>query len=276
MADHKYQQVAESVRLQIESGEIRPGAHLPTELELREKHNASRNTVRDALKLLIDQGHVETRKGRGWFAARREAPLRITMPVDQKDGLVGTEGRAALEAIRAQGLSLSGSRPEVTIQAASPEIARLLQLAVGISVISRSQRWYVDTRPWSLQTTAYRRELAARAPDLLLDEDIRAGAVAYIDQQTGITEIGHEDLVTSRQPTAEEAAFFQMAEGAHAPVTVVSRTGYRAAGADLLPLRVTTTVYLADQVQFAVTSGITPQTRRSAGQPDPVSEFGWG
>ncbi len=277
MADHKYQQVAEALRLQIESGEIRLGAHLPTELDLRERYNASRNTVRDALKLLIDQGHVETKRGLGWFAARRGAPLRITLAADQKEGLASTEGRAAFDAIREQGRSLSGSKPKVTVHSASADTASLLQLAAGSSVISRSQEWYVDGQPWSLQTTAYRRELARRAPALLLDEDISIGAVAYIAQETGIREVGHEDRVLSRLPTPEEAAFFQLPADARAPVTVVSRTGYRAVGVDLLPLRVTTTVYLADQVQLSVVSGTAPQAKRPAARkPDPVSEFGWG
>ena len=51
MVDPMYRQIAEDLRRQIEAGELAHGAQLRTELELREKYNASRNTVRDAIKL---------------------------------------------------------------------------------------------------------------------------------------------------------------------------------------------------------------------------------
>jgi GntR family transcriptional regulator len=65
VADFRYRQIAEELRARIESGEIRPGNQLPTELELRNHYKASRNTVRDAVKLLATQGLVVTRRGQG-------------------------------------------------------------------------------------------------------------------------------------------------------------------------------------------------------------------
>src|SRR5690348_2236490 len=56
-----YQQIADDLRRQIESGVLSPGQQLPTELDLREKYDASRNTVRDAIKRLTSLGLVETR-----------------------------------------------------------------------------------------------------------------------------------------------------------------------------------------------------------------------
>ena len=48
MPDPMYRQIADDLRGQIESGELEPGQQLRTELELRERYEASRNTVRDA------------------------------------------------------------------------------------------------------------------------------------------------------------------------------------------------------------------------------------
>jgi DNA-binding FadR family transcriptional regulator len=61
MSNPMYRQIAEDLRAQIESGKLRPGQQLRTELELREHYGASRNTVRDAIKWLITLGLVETR-----------------------------------------------------------------------------------------------------------------------------------------------------------------------------------------------------------------------
>ena len=62
-----YRRIADDLRHKIESGELGHGAQLPTELELRELYEASRNTVRDAVKWLITRGLVETRPGQGTF-----------------------------------------------------------------------------------------------------------------------------------------------------------------------------------------------------------------
>lgn len=54
MVNPMYRRIAEDIRSHMERGELRSGAQLPTELELREKHNASRNTIRDAIKWPVE------------------------------------------------------------------------------------------------------------------------------------------------------------------------------------------------------------------------------
>jgi GntR family transcriptional regulator len=71
MAPPMYQHIADELRTRIESGDLAPGAQLPTELELREQYSASRNTIRDAVKRLTSLGLVETRPGQGTFVCRR-------------------------------------------------------------------------------------------------------------------------------------------------------------------------------------------------------------
>ena len=71
MADPMYRQIADDLRRQIEDGELTPSSQLLTELELREKYNASRNTIRDAIKWLITRGLVETRPGQGTFVVQK-------------------------------------------------------------------------------------------------------------------------------------------------------------------------------------------------------------
>jgi DNA-binding transcriptional MocR family regulator len=56
MVEPMYRQIAEDIQRSIEAGELRPGSQLPTELELRDRYSVSRNTVRDAIKLLINRG----------------------------------------------------------------------------------------------------------------------------------------------------------------------------------------------------------------------------
>ena len=67
MAQAKYQEIADRLRDQIDSGTLQPGERLPSEPDLVKPFDASRNTVRLAIALLTNQGLVVTRQGLGTF-----------------------------------------------------------------------------------------------------------------------------------------------------------------------------------------------------------------
>jgi len=66
-----YQQVAAWLRGLIESGELRPGQVLPSEKELMDSTGLARVTIRKTMKMLRDEGLVETVPQRGSYVTRR-------------------------------------------------------------------------------------------------------------------------------------------------------------------------------------------------------------
>ena len=62
-----WSQLAAILRKQIKSGELAPGALLPSESYLQEEHGVGRSTVRHALQVLRDEGLVITITARGTF-----------------------------------------------------------------------------------------------------------------------------------------------------------------------------------------------------------------
>jgi DNA-binding FadR family transcriptional regulator len=58
-----YQTLADDLRRQITSGQLRPGDRLPTEPELCARSGVSRSTVREALRLLASQHLIVTTRG---------------------------------------------------------------------------------------------------------------------------------------------------------------------------------------------------------------------
>lgn len=64
------QQMAESIRESILSGELESGTALPTEPDLAEQFGVSRAVVRDATRILMAQGLVEVQHGRGVFVTQ--------------------------------------------------------------------------------------------------------------------------------------------------------------------------------------------------------------
>jgi DNA-binding GntR family transcriptional regulator len=65
----RYEQVAEYVRSLIKCGRGKAGVSLPSEKQLCDELGVSRNTVRRAYELLVDEGLVVRRQGVGAFVA---------------------------------------------------------------------------------------------------------------------------------------------------------------------------------------------------------------
>lgn len=60
-----WRELAAGLREQIQSGELKPGAQLPSEEALRQEYGVSRTTVRRAAAELRHEGLVEMRRSRG-------------------------------------------------------------------------------------------------------------------------------------------------------------------------------------------------------------------
>jgi len=58
----------------IMRGELLPGEKLPTEVELMERLNVGRNSVREAIKMLSAMGVLEVRRGNGTYVATSVSP----------------------------------------------------------------------------------------------------------------------------------------------------------------------------------------------------------
>jgi len=64
---HAYQRIVDDLVEKINSGELRPGAKLPSGRELREQYDVSAMVVRTAITILRDRGIVESVSGVGVF-----------------------------------------------------------------------------------------------------------------------------------------------------------------------------------------------------------------
>jgi GntR family transcriptional regulator len=261
MAPPLYQQIADDLAEQIRSGKFTPGSQLLTELELREQYNASRNTIRDAIKRLISQGLVETRPGQGTFVTQEIDPFVTTLTGSPFSGDRTDWVTTYLSEVAEQHRRADASTPRVEVQAAPAEVALRLRIEPGGQVVSRHEERSIDEIPWSLQTTFYRMELVTDhgATDLLKAKSIDGGAVRYLEEILKIRQVGYRDWVTARNPDANEQAFFRI--GHDATVFEVFRTSFDHTGT---PIRVTVTVYPADRNQFIINVGDVPPPQYDA------------
>jgi GntR family transcriptional regulator len=268
MAVPLYRRIADDLREQINSRQLAPGDQLPPEDRLKERFAASRNTIRDAVKLLVALGLVETRPGQGTFVVDPPDPLVTTLTTDRVTGLGGGEGAAYLTEASERGPEVT--TPRVELQKAEGEIARRMGVADGTRLISRHERRSIAAKranqpagsvpeemtPWSMQTSFYPRSFALQGAERLLDsEDIPQGTVRYLEETLGIKQVGYRDWITVRAPDQNEIAFFGLPADGRVPVYEIFRTAFDQNGT---PMRVTVTIFPADRNQFIIDVGDVP------------------
>jgi GntR family transcriptional regulator len=251
-----YRQIADQLRRQIDSGDLKAGMQIPTEDQLMEQYHASRNTVRGALRELTTRGLVDTRHGRGTYVLERVAPIVITLTSDPGTGRGGGEGLVYTAEVKASGRLPEMQPPKVRIEKAELATARSLQISEGDDVIVRHQNGEVDKVAWSLQTSYYPRSLEARAPRLTATGDIGEGAVGYL-AELGIKQDGYQDSLEWRAPDEAETAYFQLPADGHVQVVELRRIAFDQNGD---PFRLTVTIYRADRNRFVVYDGNVPRS----------------
>ena len=123
-----YEDVVQQVYRMIESGQLAPGAQLPSERDLSEQIGVSRNVLREAFRVLEHRGFIQVRAGAGRYVR----PVGDREHASSGDATVGALEKASLaDAIEARIVV----EPEVVRQAAQrctkADARILLKLAKG-------------------------------------------------------------------------------------------------------------------------------------------------
>jgi DNA-binding GntR family transcriptional regulator len=258
-----YTRIAEDLRAKIVSRDSRPGEALPSELELRDKYQASRNTVLDAIRKLKDEGLVETRPGQGWFAQIRIVPF--VNSIDWADG-------EAIEQARAQGRVPKVTPPTVNLQAAPAEMADLLRVHVGTQMIVRRQEWFLDELPWKLQEAWCPKVWYDRGGRrLLVAEDIPEGVGAYLHEALRLDPADTMFHFLPRKPNFDEVGFFGFPDKSDVPYVIeLTRTSQIACDGGTRPLYAIVGIYAGDRNRFESLRPA-PQSERPVARPSGMS-----
>ncbi|MET9253726.1 GntR family transcriptional regulator [Streptomyces sp. NPDC003717] len=232
----KYRQVADALRREIDNGTFPPGTRLPSENDLQARFDASRNTVRNGLGLLVSEGLISSSQGLGYEVRSHEvfelnASLFENLEFPQNGDAYNTNVTSA------------GRRPSQTFRVemlpVPEETAQRLKVEAGTKAVLRFCHRFVDDVPWSTQATYYPGWLIEESPRLAEPGDIEEGTTRYLAAR-GIEQVGYFDEIATRMPTPEEARLLEI--GAGVPVLLWTRTGYSADR----PIRCTVTTFRGD------------------------------
>ncbi len=204
--------IADELRRSIETGELAPGAQLPSERQLAATYGTARNTAREAIRLLADSGLVIAEQGRGAFV-RRSAPL-IRLGNDRYSPRYRESGMSPflLECAK-QGKTgrfevLSTDR----IEPGEDVAARLEVPADSESVLRRENVFYADADPVHRVTT-YIPWPIAEGTGLLDDEVGHPYGIHGILEERGHTMTRLREEVSARMPTADEVELLHLSSG---------------------------------------------------------------
>ncbi|MEU5417653.1 FadR/GntR family transcriptional regulator [Streptomyces sp. NPDC001407] len=90
--------VVDQLRAQVAAGEWKVGERIPTEHALAEQLQVGRNTVREAVRVLVHAGMLRSRQGEGTFVVSMADPAEIMRGVQRAGVRDVLELRIALEA----------------------------------------------------------------------------------------------------------------------------------------------------------------------------------
>jgi GntR family transcriptional regulator len=197
-----YQQIADRLRADIQSGELEPGSQVPSERALMERYAAARGTVRQSLAVLRTEGLIEVHHGKGAFVRSRPPIRRVAH--DRFARRHRDAGRAAF-LVELEG---EGMKPEVEVEfvgsgEAPSEIAEHLGVEAGERVLVRRRRYLADGDPVELATSYLPWKIAEGTA--IAEQDTGPGGI-----YARLEELGHElveftEEVSARMPHPDEA-----------------------------------------------------------------------
>ncbi|MDT5040098.1 MAG: GntR family transcriptional regulator [Actinoplanes sp.] len=216
-----YRQIASDLRAKIQSGELAPGALLPTQQDLAAQYGVARMTTRQAVAELINQGLVTSQQGRG--ATVRDRQQMVYRP---QDGWEATTSPTMdrFTALFAQHGRNPSMEIEVAVMRADELVAERLGVELGSRVVARKRVVSLDGEPFHINDTYYPYGLV-KDTEIMDPADIPGGS-NFVLAERGYRERYAIDEFFIRMPTLDEVRRLKLSAGT--PVAMHVVTGFTA------------------------------------------------
>jgi GntR family transcriptional regulator len=194
-----YKQIENFIRNKIETKEWQVGQNVPPEQELAKKFGVSINTVKSAVKILINEGYLSRKKGKGTYISQP----KIQEALVQK--LVGF-----YEDMTEKGYSLYSKVLTLLPVHASTDIAEKLEMGKRELVINLERIRYINNEPICLVSSYYPYELCSG----LLNEDLSNQSVyGLLETKYGLYVVRARRNLEAIVATKEDAKLLGIRQG---------------------------------------------------------------
>lgn len=233
--------LAQELRAAITSGAYAPGDQLPSERAMAATHGVARNTAREAIRLLSEEGLVTAIHGSGAYVREKRRLLRFGSErygrtVRQETGLSPYRAEVAK-----QGRTAHVDCTSIERVAPPLDVAERLDVDPDSASVVRRENWYyADDEPVQAGVTYIPWEIADGSV-LATSAQMGKGSLYARFEDLGHTITSVREEVTARMPNPEEAQRLAIPDGV--PVLDVLHTGVDQNGR---PFEVTRFVMRAD------------------------------
>lgn len=145
----RYYVIYEQLFNDINEAKYQPGEKLPSESELCDKYKVSRGTVREAMKLLFQQGLLSREQGRGTFVTSRAGKI-----LQDAQLLMGFT-----ELMNRHNKKASAKLLKITKESADKKIRNLLNLDDNANVVKIERLRFGDDEPLIIERSYFVYEL---------------------------------------------------------------------------------------------------------------------
>lgn len=204
----KYDLVAKEIEQEILNGKHIKGKRLPTETELMKRYSISRNTVRNAIKVLAEKGYFYSVQGSGVFLRNFAQP-----------GCISLNGMQSLSKIF-PGKKLVSKVLSLDLIPADKVWSERMMCPVGTMLYHVSRLRFLDGKPFDIEDSYYNKSIVP-----YLNVEICEGSIfQYITSDLNLS-IGFADkVVSSEKLNKEEAKLLELEQGD--PALIVNNTIY--------------------------------------------------
>ncbi|MEN4397354.1 GntR family transcriptional regulator [Mycolicibacterium conceptionense] len=244
----KQHQVADAIRKAIMDGIYRPGQQLPTVIELTDHYKVSRLTVRDAFKVLSNEGLITSGRGSGTFV--RKAPPIVRFATSRLHRKYREQGLGpyAVDA-KSAGITPVVDAVQVSVILFDPTIAQQVDHVdsdwLGSKVVRRSRQYVIAGQ--SLQWSVSYIPLDLAEGTSIMSRDTGDGGIYARLEESG-HQIGRfQETVQARLPLIDEMD--RIAVGSSQPVIRTVRKAF-SAGPDERVLEICDSVMSADSYRL--------------------------
>jgi DNA-binding GntR family transcriptional regulator len=211
----KYAQVIAELQRRIDSGEYLPGSLMPSEHQLSAEFGIARPTVVRALRVLRQEGWIETQQGKGSFV-RARSPLADLAPQRR--------GQAELDRIEARE---AGELVSAGLVTPPPRIAAMLGISAEVQVVARRRLVCQDDEPSEIVTWWFPRELAEDT-GLSDTAPLSDGVRDHLARRKGVRTDYLVEVIAARQAAPHEVKLLGIPRSA--PVLAVYASARHASG----------------------------------------------
>ncbi len=221
-AEPASRRLADLLRVEISQGLIGPGDRLPSERALAVEHGIARNTVRESVRLLANEGLVTAEHGRGVFVRAKPKLMRFGAHRYSRTLRLRTGLSPYHAEVREQGHTPSAECRNIAEVQAPAYVAERLWVGMAEMVVRRENWYYADGEPIQVGVTYIPVSIAAGS-SLADSADLGDGDLYARFEDAGYTIARIREEVAARMPDRLEASGLSVPYGV--PVLEVTHTG---------------------------------------------------